>query len=104
MKRYDKQWLITLGLVTAGWTVSSLGTAAGESFPAAKSNLRLEAPIQTWDEAVPLGNGLLGGLLWGEDGQLRLSLDRGDLWDERPATKVDWGRYTWATLLELTAA
>jgi alpha-L-fucosidase 2 len=104
MKRHDKQWLITLGLVTAGWTVSPLGTAAGESFPAAEHNLRLKAPIQTWDEAVPLGNGLLGGLLWGEDGRLRLSLDRGDLWDERPATKVDWSRYTWATLLELTAA
>jgi len=48
-------------------------------------NLKLTAPIKTWDEAVPLGNGLLGGLLWGEGGLLRLSLDRGDLWDERPA-------------------
>lgn len=29
----------------------------------AKSNLHLTAPIERWDEAVPLGNGLLGGLL-----------------------------------------
>jgi alpha-L-fucosidase 2 len=46
--------------------------------------LTLEAPIDRWDEAIPLGNGLLGGLLWGTGNELRLSLDRGDLWDLRP--------------------
>ena len=45
--------------------------------------LYLNAPINRWDEAIPLGNGLLGGLLWGDDRTLKLSLDRGDLWDER---------------------
>ena len=45
--------------------------------------LPLAAPIKTWDEAVPLGNGLTGGLLWGYDNTINLSLDRGDLWDER---------------------
>ena len=45
--------------------------------------LTLEAPIEKWDEAIPLGNGLLGGLLWGKGNELRLSLDRGDLWDPR---------------------
>ena len=39
--------------------------------------LTLTAPISTWDEAIPLGNGLLGGLLWGEGRTLKLSLDRG---------------------------
>lgn len=29
--------------------------------------MALDAPIRTWDEAVPLGNGLTGGLLWGQD-------------------------------------
>ncbi len=42
------------------------------------------APIRSWDEVLPLGNGLTGGLLWGEGNLIRLSLDRGDLWDERP--------------------
>ncbi len=46
-------------------------------------NLRLAAPIATWDEAIPMGNGLMGGLLWGQDSTLKLSLDRGDLWDLR---------------------
>ena len=55
--------------------------------PAAASDLRLAAPIATWDEAIPLGNGLLGGLLWGggADHRINLSLDRGDLWDLRAA-------------------
>ena len=34
--------------------------------PSAEQNVVLTAPITTWDEAVPLGNGLMGGLLWGE--------------------------------------
>ncbi|GAA5495766.1 hypothetical protein Rhal01_01945 [Rubritalea halochordaticola] len=48
-----------------------------------EDSMSLPAPIQRWDNALPLGNGLTGGLLWGEGRELRLSLDRGDLWDER---------------------
>jgi alpha-L-fucosidase 2 len=63
---------------------------AAPSFPPSGQNLILTAPIKSWDEAIPLGNGLLGGLLWGEGGTLRLSLDRGDLWDERPNAEPQW--------------
>ena len=38
----------------------------------------------TWDEAIPLGNGILGALVWQKDQRLRFSLDRSDLWDLRP--------------------
>ena len=65
--------------------------------PDPASNLDLAAPITRWDEAIPLGNGLLGGLLWGEGALLRLSLDRGDLWDlRRPeiVTQPDWNYAT----------
>jgi len=66
-------------------------------------SLRLEAPIATWDEAVPLGNGLTGGLLWGENGTVRLSLDRGDLWDLRtPETYKEPG-WNYATIQRLVA-
>jgi alpha-L-fucosidase 2 len=58
--------------------------------PPATQNLVLTAPIKSWDEAVPLGNGLTGGLLWGEGSLIRLSLDRGDLWDERPHVEPGW--------------
>ena len=68
--------------------------------PAPDLNLTLTAPIETWDEAVPLGNGLMGGLLWGGDSTLKLSLDRGDLWDERPADGMRWELFTYANLIK----
>jgi alpha-L-fucosidase 2 len=58
--------------------------------PKSSDNLVLQAPIKTWDEAIPLGNGLMGGLLWGENNTIRLSLDRGDLWDERTNGEPEW--------------
>ncbi len=65
--------------------------AAGTSPAAWNANtLELSAPIKSWDEAVPLGNGLMGGLLWGGENVIRLSLDRGDLWDERPHHEPGW--------------
>ena len=39
--------------------------------------------ILRWDEALPLGNGKMGSLIYG-DGPLRISVDRVDLWDRRP--------------------
>ena len=66
------------------------GLSAAAATPGEELNLRLAAPITTWDEALPLGNGLLGGLLWGQGQTVRLSLDRGDLWDERPVTEHSW--------------
>ena len=74
----------------------------GSTGPAANQNLVLSAPITTWDEALPLGNGLMGGLLWGDKNLIRLSLDRGDLWDERPAVEKEWWRTrTYAKAREL---
>lgn len=69
--------------------------------PNKKLNLKLNAPIETWDEAIPLGNGLMGGLLWGSGNLLRLSLDRGDLWDERPAAGSNTNDFNYATIKRL---
>jgi len=84
-------------------TIGLLMLAATDAATAAEPTMRLElnAPINTWDEAVPLGNGLLGGLLWGSANTIRLSLDRGDLWDERPATGVHWNDFNYATMQRL---
>lgn len=65
------------------------------------SNLTLTAPIATWDEAIPLGNGLLGGLLWGGGSTLNLSLDRADLWDLRPAATYGAEGYRYADMVRL---
>ena len=61
--------------------------------------LTLDAPIEKWDEAIPLGNGLLGGLLWGKDNELRLSLDRGDLWDLRQHPIYTRPEFNYATVV-----
>ena len=59
-------------IVSAFLICPTLASAAAEPF-----QLTLSAPIDRWDEAVPLGNGLLGGLLWGSGNEIRLSLDPG---------------------------
>src|SRR5580693_1726895 len=67
-------------------------------------NLVLQAPINTWDEAIPLGNGLMGGLLWGENNTIRLSLDRGDLWDDRTSGGKEWWKeHTYQKTADLIA-
>jgi alpha-L-fucosidase 2 len=71
--------------------------------PGENLDLVLAAPIRTWDEALPLGNGLLGGLLWGDGNTLRLSLDRGDLWDERPRDGMPWKDFNYRTMIRLVA-
>jgi alpha-L-fucosidase 2 len=74
--------------------------SAEDRLPGPELDLKLQAPIRTWDEALPLGGGLLGGLLWGEESTLRLSLDRGDLWDERPADGMEWDLFTYENLIK----
>ena len=71
--------------------------------PLPRHNLALTAPIDQWDEAIPLGNGLMGALLWGEQRDLKLSLDRGDLWDLRPMEATLRDDWTYATMKRLVA-
>jgi alpha-L-fucosidase 2 len=62
-----------------------------------KHDLKFDKLATRWDEAIPLGNGMLGALIWQKGGNLRFSLDRADLWDLRPMSglhraefKYDW--------------
>ncbi|SEJ77517.1 alpha-L-fucosidase 2 [Cyclobacterium xiamenense] len=48
---------------------------------------------KTWDEGIPLGNAMLGALVWEKDGKLRFSLDRADLWDLRAMENLDFETY-----------
>ncbi|MFD0960933.1 glycosyl hydrolase family 95 catalytic domain-containing protein [Paenibacillus chungangensis] len=65
-----------------------------------KYYLQFNGPIVRWDEAIPLGNGRTGCLLWGDGELLRFSLDRGDLWDLRLAPEVEDERFTYADMIE----
>ena len=65
--------------------------------PGPGSDLIFPQLASTWDEAIPLGNGMLGALVWEKDNRLRFSLDRADLWDLRPMENLDkpeW-KYSW---------
>ncbi|MBK7029339.1 MAG: glycoside hydrolase N-terminal domain-containing protein [Bacteroidales bacterium] len=51
---------------------------------------------QQWDEAIPLGNGMIGALVWQKGVNLRISIDRADLWDLRPTKEIEKYTYQWA--------
>ncbi|MBM1105695.1 hypothetical protein JQC67_06025 [Aurantibacter crassamenti] len=60
-------------------------------------DLHFDNLASTWDEGIPLGNGMIGALIWKKDGKLRFSLDRADLWDLRPMKNLqtpEW-KYDW---------
>jgi len=70
-------------------------------YPSEQHDLHVRKPIRRWDEALPLGNGLTGCLVWGDGAPLRFSLDRGDLWDTRPAPEVLDDGFTYRNMIEL---
>lgn len=57
--------------------------------------LQFKAIPTIWDEAIPLGNGIIGNLIWEKDGNLRLALDRADLWDLRPVKEFESPSYSY---------
>ena len=78
--------------------------ARAKDAPADALALHLSAPVKTWEEGIPLGNGLTGGLLWGESHTINLSLDRGDLWDERLPEIYRQAGWNYDTIKRLKAA
>jgi alpha-L-fucosidase 2 len=66
--------------------------------PRPEHGLHYTEPATVWDEAMPLGNGLLGALVWGDGKPLRISLDRTDLWDLRPVPEYESPDYSYKTM------
>ena len=96
-ERNLRTWLGLAAWALTAWVAppraeaaTRIGSPGVPALPGPNLNPHLQAPINSWDEAIPLGNGLMGGLLWGGKNVLRLSLDRGDLWDERPGAEPEW--------------
>ena len=54
------------------------------NLPQTRHGLHFTNAVRVWDEALPLGNGILGALVWGDGQPLKISLDRTDLWDLTP--------------------
>ena len=84
-------FILAFGLVSC--TGNKLSTQPAGSI----NDLHFDQLATVWDEGIPLGNGLIGALVWRKDGKLRLSLDRADLWDLRPMENLntkEW-KYSW---------
>ena len=47
--------------------------------------MEYDAPAGTWNEALPLGNGRLGAMVFGGAGTERFQLNEDTLWDGRSA-------------------
>jgi len=91
--------LLLSSLGSAQDVESSIEIEVRES-QASQHDLVFEAPATVWDEAHPLGNGLLGALVWGDGSPLRISLDRTDLWDLRPVPQFESEDYSYRTMRE----
>lgn len=63
--------------------------------PKSGYNLNFSQLPHRWDEALPLGNGWLGALIWQKENKLRISLDRVDLWDDRPMPQIGRLTFKW---------
>src|SRR5580700_199817 len=63
--------------------------------PTPSDNLVFDSLAKKWDQAVPLGNGWLGALIWKKDSLVRISLDRVDLWDDRPMPDIGKLQFKW---------
>ncbi len=67
-------------------------------YPQPRHGLHFTKAVAVWDEALPLGNGILGALVWGDGQPLKISLDRADLWDLTPVPEFESADYNYATM------
>ena len=75
--------IIICSLFLGGLSVSAAKGFALKTTPS-PYDLVFDDLATVWDEAMPLGNGDVGALVWQKDDHLRIALDRSDLWDVRP--------------------
>lgn len=73
----------------AGVTVLFACTQPSPRLQPSPHDLQFTDLASNWDGGMPLGNGMVGALVWQKDSMLRLSLDCVELWDERPMVNKD---------------
>jgi len=87
------KWIISFFLV---FFSSVSGSLAQEP----THDLKFDQLPVSWDEGIPLGNGMLGALIWEKEGKLRFSLDRADLWDLRPMENLNTDKWKFSWVFE----
>lgn len=66
----------------------------------AQQGLHATSLASRWDEGLPLGNGLLGALIWQQGDSLRFSLDNALLWDQRPMKGLHRKEFSYQWVIE----
>lgn len=64
-------------------------------------NISFDKTIARWDEAIPLGNGFMGALIWGPSDALRFSVDRTDIWDTTPPDGIHSPEFCYQNMVKL---
>lgn len=75
--------LLTLAVVLPG-TTTMAQTAADQTY-----TLWYDKPAAKWEEALPVGNGRLGAMVFGDPARERLQLNEGTLWAGGPYDPVN---------------
>ncbi|MBL7806562.1 MAG: hypothetical protein JNN28_02040, partial [Saprospiraceae bacterium] len=91
INRFRIVFFLAIGLLGAPMLLAQVPVEHDFHFPAVPTS---------WDEGLPMGNGWLGCLIWQKGDHLRMSLDRADLWDERPMAGLDRAEFSYAWVLE----
>lgn len=98
MKQLGK---ILLAVAMTGFVTSSCHTTARMCRTnTSQSDLAFDSLAASWDEGMPLGNAVVGELVWRKGNVLRLSLDRTDLWDLRPVDSLSGDNYSFKWVRE----
>jgi alpha-L-fucosidase 2 len=63
--------------------------------PKLEHNLAFDSIPTRWEDAFPLGNAILGGLVYQKNDHIRIALDRSDLWDTRAMQGLDRPEFTY---------
>ncbi|MGA1798950.1 glycoside hydrolase family 95 protein [Sphingomonas sp. 4RDLI-65] len=80
----------TLKATAAGALATTLaGTTRGATPAPSATTLWYRQPADTWTEALPIGNGVLGAMVFGGIGHERLQLNEGTLWAGQPYDPVN---------------
>ena len=71
---------IRTGRITADWKDRATVTSGGKR-PAGQYLLWYQQPAKVWEEALPVGNGSLGAMIFGGVADERIQLNESTLWD-----------------------
>ncbi len=93
---YFSHWLIIM--LTCFCVFNALAESPMDI--AKKHNIVYTKTPKTWDEGLPLGNGLMGALVTGDGSPLIVSIDRTDLWDLRPVPEFEREEYNFKTMYQ----